>query len=184
MTERVGFYGGSFDPPHVAHVLAAVYALAVAGLDRLLVVPVSAHAFEKRLAPFSHRMQMCRLAMGDLPRVVVSDVEQGLGAPSRTLRSVEHLADAHPDWQLRLIVGSDVLDEAHEWHAFPELVAKAPLFVVGRGGTARGEAPLLPAISSTHVRELLRAGASARQELSGLVPAAVLRYIDEHGLYR
>src|SRR6476660_232974 len=112
---NVALFGGSFDPPHVGHVLAVSYALSTGPFDGLLVVPVLAHAFGKHLAPYEHRVAMTALAMSDLPRATVSTVEETLGAPSRTLRTVQHLKQAHPDWNLRLVVGADVHLERHEW---------------------------------------------------------------------
>ena len=70
----VAFYGGSFDPPHVAHVLAVAYLAGMGQFDRVLVVPVFRHAFEKRLTPFGERLRMCELAVGWLPGVEVTGV--------------------------------------------------------------------------------------------------------------
>jgi nicotinate-nucleotide adenylyltransferase len=185
---KVGLFGGSFDPPHVGHVLGAAYALATGGFDRILVVPVFAHAFEKTLAPFKHRVEMTRRAFHGLRTVEVSTVEEGLGVPSRTLRTVDLLLSSNPGWRLRLIVGTDVLAEAPKWHAFDEIVKKAPLFVLGRAGVApEGPPSVLPEVSSTEVRDRLRAVAGFRIDdptLSRLVPRAVLEYADVHGLYR
>ena len=184
---RVGVYGGSFDPPHVAHVLLGAYALAVGGFDRVVVVPVFAHAFHKALMPFSHRVRMCELAFADLSRVEVSSVEAELPTPSRTLTTLERLARDFPGAEFGLLVGSDVLAESNKWHAFDEIVRMAPLFVVGRSGHAHAGVSevSLPAVSSTRVRELCRdrRGAAARAELTKLVPLSVLRYIEEHDLY-
>src|SRR5688572_21772618 len=113
----VAFYGGSFDPPHVAHVLAASYVLATGAFERVLVVPVPAHALDKRLAPFEDRVEMCELALGWLPGVEVSRIEQSLPLPSRTLYTLKALKSAHPDWSLRLVIGADVLLETQKWHA-------------------------------------------------------------------
>lgn len=185
----VALYGGSFDPPHVAHVLTAVYALSTGGFDRVLVVPVFAHAFDKPLAPFEHRLEMTRLALGWLPGVEVSDVERLLGAPSRTLHTVERLLADDPRLRLRLVVGADVLLERDQWLGWDRLAALAPPFVLGRAGVEHPEAPppLLPDVSSTRVRDLLRRCTAPRAgdaELERLLPRSVLRYVDEHGLYR
>jgi nicotinate-nucleotide adenylyltransferase len=186
---QVAVYGGSFDPPHVGHVLAAEYVLSAGGFDRLLVVPVFTHALGKDLAPFEHRVTMTRLAMSDLERAEVSIIEERLGAPSRTLRTLEHLHALHPDWVCRLVVGADVLAETDQWHAFDDIVRLAPLFVLGRVGVAHPDAPppVLPRVSSTDVRERLArlTGKAAEDpELGRLVPRAVLRYIDQRRLYR
>jgi len=69
MRKSVAIYGGSFDPPHVSHVLAAVYALKIAGFERVLVVPVFEHAFHKQLTPFEHRTRMCELAFAGITGV-------------------------------------------------------------------------------------------------------------------
>jgi nicotinate-nucleotide adenylyltransferase len=185
----VALFGGSFDPPHVGHVLAVAYAAATGGFDRVLVVPVFAHAFDKALSPFEHRVEMARLAMSDLRSAEVTSVERELGAPSRTLGTVTHLLREHPDWRLRVVVGADVLADTDQWLGFEELTRLAPLFVLGRAGVERRDAPppLLPAVSSTEVRRLLRGtpgDRSASAELGRLVPRSVLRYLDLHGLHR
>ncbi len=156
---KIALYGGSFNPPHVAHVLAAAYALSIGDVERVLVVPVLKHAFDKELVPFEDRARMCELALDWIPGVEVSRVEASLGAPSRTLRTLEHLAAEHPNWQFRLLIGSDVLSETHKWFAFEEVRRLAPPLVLGRVGFPSPEAPaaLLPDVSSTRVRELCAA---------------------------
>jgi nicotinate-nucleotide adenylyltransferase len=185
---KVAFYGGSFDPPHVAHVLLVTYALTVEAFERVLVMPVFSHAFDKQLAPFEHRLRMCELAMGWLPEVEVSPLEASLGAPSLTLRTLECLRRTHPDYELRLVVGADVLGEEHQWHAFDRIVEVAPPWVVGRVGVTHPAAPppILPDVSSSRVRALLRRRAEKEvsAELRALVPREVLAYIDREGLYR
>lgn len=186
---QAALFGGSFDPPHVGHVMAVLYALSVTGVARVMVVPVYAHAFDKHLTPFDHRMKMTELAMADLRRVEVLPVEATLGSPSRTLHTIDHLAALHPEWQLRLLIGADALAEADKWLSFHKIVAKAPLIVLGRVGTTHPDAPraVLPDVSSTRIRELLRSAPGPRTfhpELAASVPASVLRYIDEHDLYR
>ncbi len=184
---KVAFYGGSFNPPHVAHVLCAAYALAMGEFERVVVVPVFSHAFDKQLAPFEDRVRMCELALGWLPGVEVSRVEAALETPSLTLRTLRHLTAEHPDWRLRLVVGSDVLFETHKWHAFDEIRMIAPTWVIGRAGFPHPDAPaaVLPEVSSTRIRELLSKGAGEPSaELAALVPPAVIRHVREHGLYR
>lgn len=186
MTE-VAFFGGSFNPPHVAHVLAAAYLRSVGELERVLVVPVYSHAFDKQLVAYEHRVVMCELALGWLPGVEISRIEERLETPSLTLRTLQALAQEHPDWRLRLVVGSDVLFETHKWHAWDAIERLAPPFVIGRVGAPHPDAPppVLPDVSSTRIRELCaRDDAEAARELSVYVPPAVTRYVREHGLYR
>jgi nicotinate-nucleotide adenylyltransferase len=185
----VALFGGSFDPPHVGHVLAVAYALSTGGFERALVVPVLSHAFGKRLASYEHRFAMTCIAMEGLRSAEVSAVEETLGAPSRTIRTVRHLKQEHPDWNLSLLIGADVHRERHEWLDYDVLERLAPPFVLGRVGVEGEDAPaaLLPSVSSTAIRELLGredTDSKTTAELSRLVPRGVLAYIAEHGLYR
>jgi nicotinate-nucleotide adenylyltransferase len=131
---NVFIFGGSFDPPHVAHVLAVTYILATQDADLVLVVPCHKHPFGKGLSAFEHRFAMCERAVGWLPRTTVSRVEEDLGGESRTLRTIEHLRERNPDWHMRLVVGADVLLEGKRWYGFDRVVELAPLLVLGRAG--------------------------------------------------
>jgi len=180
---NVFIFGGSFDPPHVAHVLGVTYVLATQNVDLVLVVPCHKHPFGKGLSAFEHRFAMCERAVGWLPRTVVSRVEEDLGGESRTLRTIEYLRERNPDWHMRLVVGADVLLEGKRWYGFDRVVELAPLLVLGRAGfKADGAAPVLPDVSSSAIREEIHAGRGA--EVAPLVPRAVLEYIDAHRLYR
>ncbi len=180
---KVAFYGGSFNPPHVGHVLAAAYALSV-GFDKVLAVVVASHAFPKELAAFEHRARMAELAFAPISGVEVSRVEASLPSPSYTLQTLQLLHEQHPSWDLQLLVGSDVLADVERWHAFDEVKKLAPLFLLARAGHPSEELPtLLPEVSSTEIRA--RLGQNPKQDawLSRVVPKGVLRYIEEHQLY-
>lgn len=181
MSETVAVFGGSFDPPHVAHTLAAAYVLNAYPVDRLLVMPTGSHPFDKKLSDFSHRLHMCQLAMATLRDVEISSLEADLQGPSLTLRTLEALQAQHPEARLRLVIGSDLMDETSSWHRFDRIVEIAPLIVVNRGGHEHSLAngPALPMVSSTQVRELLRAG----QDPTGLLAPAVIAYALAQGLY-
>jgi nicotinate-nucleotide adenylyltransferase len=174
--------GGSFDPPHVGHVLLAAYVLSVSEAERVLVAPVFQHALGKVLSPFEHRLRMCELAFADLARVEVAATERELGGVSRTLRLLQAVRERHPDHTLRLVVGSDILGETARWHAFDEVCALAPLLVVGRAGfpAPSGSTVTLPEVSSTELRRKLAQAEDVGDEL----PTSVRAYIAEHGLYR
>lgn len=180
-TLNVGIYGGSFNPPHIAHVLAVSYVLATQALDRLLVVPTFAHPLGKALTPFAHRAEMCARAFADLRRVEVSDIESRLGPTSRTLYTLRALAAQNPSWQMRLVVGADILDERDRWYGWDEILQLAPLIVLGRQGVQHPEAPfpLLPAVASRDLRARIARG----DDVGDLVPREVLRYAREQGLY-
>ena len=180
---NVAVFGGSFNPPHIAHVLAVTVALATEEIDRVVVVPTYKHPFAKALAPYDDRVEMCTLGMGWLPQVEVSRVEQELGGESRTLRTLEHLQASHPGWSLRLLMGADLLIEAPRWFRFDAIQAIARPLVLGRVGveTPGAPPPVLPAISSTDVRAKIASG--KWDELAHLVPREVLGLIRARGLY-
>ena len=177
-----GVFGGSFDPPHAAHVLLASLALAVHGLERVLVVPTHAHAVGKQLTALDDRMRMCELAFAALRGVEILDIERELPAPNYTLNTLRALAERYPGAQLRLLIGADILPEAHAWHDFASIERLAPPIVVERQGYASidPDQPALPGISSSEIRRRFHAGESTH----GWLSPAVQRYIDTHGLYR
>jgi nicotinate-nucleotide adenylyltransferase len=180
----VALFGGSFNPPHLAHVLSLAVVLARFDVGRILVVPTFQHPFAKALASYEDRVKMCELAMGWLPRVEISRVEEELGGESRTLRTIEHLRTQHPDWSLRFVMGADLVVESSKWFGFDRIMELAPPIVLGRVGVTFPGAPpaILPAISSTEVRERIARG--AWDDLEPLVPKGVLAFVRERGLYK
>jgi len=181
---NVFIFGGSFNPPHIAHVLAVSYVLATEDADLVAVVPCYQHPFAKELAPFADRFAMCERAMGWLPRTTVLRVEEELGGESRTLRTVQHLAKVHPDWRMRLVLGADVLLEGPRWQGFDRVTELAPPVILGRVGVVTAKAPraILPEVSSSAIREAISNGRMA--EVATLLPRDVLTYIEANRLYR
>ena len=181
----VGLYGGSFNPPHIAHVLVAAWALGSGQVGELWIIPTGGHPFGKTLAPFEDRIEMCRRAFacfGDRIRLLDTEREPRVHYSIDTLRA---LAGAHPGRRWRWIMGSDTLADAPRWRQYDELVALAPPLVIPRRGHGGAVAPAgfaLPDLSSTLVRRLLAEGAAA--DLAALLPLPVLDWIDRRGLYR
>ncbi len=180
---RVAIFGGSFNPPHLAHQMAALYVLETAPVDEVWMVPTFRHPFGKELAPFEDRLAMCQAAAAALgPRVRVSAVERELGAESRTLRTVRRLQADFPEHAFSLVIGADLVAELPSWYGSAELTQAVPFVVVGRAGfqgDAAADRPALPRVSSSEVRAALAAGRS----VAGLVPRGVLEYIHRHNLY-
>lgn len=176
-------FGGSFDPPHCAHVLAVAYLLTCTGHREVFVVPCFRHAFGKEPAPFRERLRLCRAAFRPFGRRVrVLDVEAHLPAPSYTVQTLRHLVGAFPDRAFTLVVGADILPETPAWREWDEVARLARVLVLRREGFpdppgSRG--PRFPAVSSTAIREALQAGGDA----SGLVPESVLDTIFKRKLY-
>ncbi|MCB9709283.1 MAG: nicotinate (nicotinamide) nucleotide adenylyltransferase [Myxococcales bacterium] len=176
--DTLGIFGGSFDPPHLAHVLVVAYVLSASHVNRVLVIPTFLHPFAKELAPYPHRMKMCELAFADLRRVEVSGIEGTLGGESRTVRTIEALSKRNQ--ALRLILGSDLIEETSRWHRFDRISALAPPLVIPRASDTANNPFGIPGISSTRIRERLRKG----ETLHGLLPEPVLDYIERNDLYR
>lgn len=179
---KVALFGGSFNPPHVGHLLVSSYVLATAEVDELWLMPAFTHAFGKALAPFEDRLRMCELlASYFAERVVVSPVESEVAMGGRTVDTLEHLRAKLPGHEFRLVVGSDILGETSLWKDFDRVRELAPLLVVARGGHPHPEArgPEMPEVSSTEVRSRLVAGEGAEE----LVPRKVLDYVRGRGLY-
>lgn len=186
---RVALFGGSFNPPHVAHQLVALYVLETCDVDELWFVPTYVHPFGKALASYEHRVAMCELACAALgPRATVSRAEQELATrpgfvASRTLDLVSMLSESGQR-TFRLVVGADILGETSQWYRWDELVARTQPIVVARAGAPSsdlGSGVVMPDVSATQVRAMLASGDS---RVSALLPRGVLRYIAGHGLYR
>lgn len=176
---HIGVFGGSFNPPQVAHALAVAYVLATRDLDEVRVLPTFIHPFDKKLVAFDHRTRMCELAMRDLRRVRVSRLEEELGGKSYTVRTLRALQDRQPDAQLRLIIGRDVFEQRDRWKHFDEIERLAPPIVLGRSGYDGDTELDLPQVSSTEVRRRLSTG----EKTDHLVARPVLEHIRAHGLY-
>jgi nicotinate-nucleotide adenylyltransferase len=185
----LALFGGSFNPPHVAHLLVAAWVLETQPVDGLVVVPCYRHPFEKQLAPFDDRLEMARRCFAALARPVeISTVERdhdkGDGTPSRTLDTILALEAAHPGARFRLVIGADILPERHKWWRWDEVERRAPPILVGRQGYAApaelGALVDMPGISSTEVRARLGRG----ERVDHLVPRPVLEYISSRNLYR
>jgi nicotinate-nucleotide adenylyltransferase len=187
----IALFGGSFNPPHVAHQMVGLYVLESLPVDELWLVPTWVHPFGKDLAPYEDRVAMCELAAAALgPRGKVSRIEEELAqrpgfVASRTLDTLEAIAAARPGVELRLVIGADILGETAKWYRWDEVVRRAPPIVVSRGGYPRppGLASTeieITTLSSTEVRDRLARG----EDVSGLLPRSVMGYIADRGLYR
>ncbi len=187
---EVALFGGSFNPPHVAHQMVALYVLETKRVDQLWFVPCFKHPFDKTLASFEDRHRMCELAAEALgPRAHVSQVERELGGESLTLRTVRRLQAERPEASFSLVIGSDLSSESRRWFGADELRQVVPFITVARARAGEGAAAteadegagglVMPPVSSTEIRDALAAGRS----VAGLVPARALDYIYARGLY-
>jgi len=191
--KRIGLFGGSFDPPHRAHVELARTALQALALDAVRWVPAGQpwqKARTNSAAP--HREAMVRLAIAGEPRFVLDRIELERAGPSITLDTVRALQAAEPDIEWVLLIGGDQYANLHTWHGWEELLARVPLAVAHRPGlhppvsaaVLRHPHRVVPLpmldISSTDIRQRVAQGLG----VDDLVPPDVARYIEQHGLYR
>ena len=193
---RLGILGGSFDPPHVGHLLAASDAFDALELDRLVFIPAGRQPFKHRniVAPAVDRLAMLRLTVNDDARFDVDPMELDREGLSYTVDTLTTLAERDSAAERFLLVGADIASQIASWRQ-PERIAElAQLVILARPGAA--EAPLslgipgarpaqrlasrLVDVSSTEIRERVRAGRPIR----GFVTDAVEKLIDAAGLYR
>ncbi len=174
MPPAIALFGGSFDPPHLGHLRLARAALDSAGIGAVWLLPITAHPAGKKLAPFPHRLAMCRLMARDLgPAASVLEADREAGARGRSLPLVDYLAARHPGWQFRLLLGGDAAALAPRWPGWARIAALAPPLVFARFDA---DMPL----SSTESRRRVAAGESTES----LLQADVRAHLDLHALYR
>ncbi len=194
---RIGMFGGAFDPPHLAHVALARCAVEQLGLDALHVIPTGQAWHKARtLSAPEHRLAMCQLAFGSLPRAVVDGRELRRPGPSYTIDTLEELQAEFPAAQLYMVIGADQAATLHHWNQAADIARIAIISVAERADTASASGqfdiknlpgarcqPLrLPAsaTSATDIRERAAQGLG----LDHLVTPAVARYIAQHHLYQ
>jgi nicotinate-nucleotide adenylyltransferase len=195
---RIGILGGTFNPPHLGHLICAQEAYLQLGLDRVTLIParVPPHKPVEDEPGAEHRLELCRLAIQGDDRFDVSELEVMREGPSYTVDTLEELHSSAPDNELFLIVGGDIAAGLPSWHRPERVLSLATLAVAKRRGTARaavdGALSSLPGgerarffrmprigISSTMLRDRVRAG----EPVKYYVPDPVARYIDQHRLY-
>jgi nicotinate-nucleotide adenylyltransferase len=189
MSRHVALFGGSFNPPHVGHLLVATYVRSVLELDAIWIMPVGSHPFGKELAPFQDRVALCAALAGLIPGAEVTEVDGEPGLDGRTIHTVERLRARLPDTEFSLILGADTAADWGKWFEFDRLVTLVRPIVVGRRGHGMGKPPFpgvfldeveMPPVSSTEVRARL----VRDEDISGLVPRSVIAEIRRRGLYR
>ncbi len=200
---RIGILGGTFDPPHLGHLLIAETARVALGLETVMFLPAGEPWLKsgQRITPAQHRLKMVQLAVADNPGFCVSDCEVRRTGATYTVDTLRQLRCGYPpDTELYFIVGSDVLDQFHRWKEPEAILELCRLAVIERpGGPVEGITALRdnfsdalnagavvsvagPRVdfSASELRRVLAAGQSTRYQ----IPDAVAQYIAEHGLYR
>jgi nicotinate-nucleotide adenylyltransferase len=197
---RIGVLGGTFDPIHIGHLVAAQETQVRLGLERVVFVPAGLppHKLHEDVTPTEHRLNMVRLALNDNPHFVISRVDIDRFGPSYSVDTIELLRDEYgPEAELYFIMGSDSLAELPTWHRPERLIRLCRIVALPRpgyrvdleelnrllpGAIARVQTldmPLLQ-ISGTDLQRRVRMGLPIKY----LVPAAIEDYIHQHGLYQ
>lgn len=167
MTERskqrrkISLFGGSFNPPHVCHTLAAVWALQTLPIDEIWWLPTWSHAFGKDLRPFEDRVAMVKASIAPFDcSMSICTIESELGGVSRTIDTVRALMERYPDCDFSLLVGADILDQIGSWKESETLLRLVKIYVIGREGYQDPSTHdlRLPDISSTALRAAIREG--------------------------
>jgi nicotinate-nucleotide adenylyltransferase len=195
---RIGILGGTFNPPHIGHLICGQEAYVQLGLDRVVLMPAGQppHKPLDDDPGSQHRLELCRRATAGDPRFQVSDLEVLREGPSYTVDTLRALHSRMPDSELFLIVGGDVAAGLPTWREPERVLSLATLAVARRRGTTRksidealagipggDRAEFFPmpriGISSTDLRRRVQ----MQEPITYLVPEPVASYIDEHGLY-
>ena len=198
MTHRLGIFGGTFDPPHIGHLILAEYALEVLGAEKILFVPAAdpPHKEGTRTGT-QHRLAMLERSIGDNPHFALSLVDVERPGPHYSVDMIRILQTQYPNSELYFMIGADSLRDLPKWHRPERLIGLCKLAVLPRPDvvvSADMHEAVLPGlaeqvmmldtplvdVSSTEIAVRLRAGRSVRY----LVPQPALDYIVANGLYR
>jgi len=197
--ERIGILGGTFDPPHIGHLILAQHALDAIGFSQLLFVPAAdpPHKQQETKSPVEHRLAMLDCAIVDNPYFAISRIDVDRPGPHYSVDMVRLLQTDYPQAELYFIMGGDSLRDLPKWHQPQVLIRLCKIAVMRRpqstisptmhndtlpelaGRLTIVDAPLID-VSSTAIVARCAAGNSIRY----LVPDAVLAYIKDHQLYR
>ena len=195
-TRTAGLFGGSFDPPHLAHRALAQAALEQLALDELVWLPArqSPHKADHAPASGADRVAMLQRLIDGEPRFSIDDRELGRSGPSYTVDTLRALHAEQPATRWWLVIGQDQVARFDTWHAWRDILALAGLAVAARDGQAVHAPPALAAVPHAlrvvempalpHSATTVRARAAAGQDVTALVGAPVARYIADHHLYR
>jgi len=189
---RRGILGGTFDPIHLGHLVAGREVAGRMGLDRVLIIPAGApwQKRDRQIASAHDRVEMVRRAIGDDPLFEVSEIDVRRSGPTYTIDMLDELRTLYPQDELILIVGADLAPRLTSWHRYEEVLERVEIVICSRpeypldlSALPDGRFVIMdlptPAISSTAIRARLDAGL----DVSDLVPAGTLAYIQEHEVY-
>ncbi|MCB0271439.1 MAG: nicotinate (nicotinamide) nucleotide adenylyltransferase [Bdellovibrionales bacterium] len=175
---KIGFFGGTFNPPHLGHLLAATYALKTFDLDQVWFAPVFHHPFGKHSIPFEHRLAMCKLLIAELsPPFLVTDIEKEIAHEGKTYFTLKELQKRFPENTFSLVIGSDLQEQIKKWSHYNELQEEFTIHFVPRG--EKDNPTSIPNISSTNVR----ADAYDTEIIKNVVTPEIHAYMEKNKFY-
>jgi nicotinate-nucleotide adenylyltransferase len=195
---RLGLLGGTFNPPHIAHLVCAQEAWAQLSLDRVIFVPVfePPHKEVEADPGVEHRIELCRCAVGEDPRFEVSRIEADVPGRSYTVDTLRKLHESSPEDDLTFIVGGDMAQALPTWHEPEAVLSLATLGVAEREGVRRADITerLAGLAGADRIRffdmprldissSMIRRRIALSRPIRYLVPDAVASYIADEGLY-
>ncbi len=192
MDKRVAVFGGTFNPIHKGHIEIVRSVLNLSEIDRVIVIPTALppHKNAKALASGEQRMEMCRLALSELPSVEISDIELSRSGKSYTFDTLCELKKSVSN-KIALVCGGDMITTFFGWYRYRDILKMADIIALRRVGTDNTE-------FDESVRKLRLEGANitvleteiedvsssmVRAGDKNLVPPSVLEYINKNGLY-
>jgi nicotinate-nucleotide adenylyltransferase len=186
--KQIGLMGGTFNPPHLGHLMIAEQVKSQLGLDKVLFMPdnVPPHVDAKETISAQTRLEMVRLSIADNPGFGIEDIELNRGGVSYSYDTLVQLKELHPENDYYFIIGGDMVEYLPKWYRIDELVKLVNFVGVTRNGYAKTspypilwvDAPIFD-ISSTQIRKKVALGCSIKY----LVTPTVEKYIREEGLY-
>ena len=189
---KIGILGGTFDPPHLGHLVAAQDACSALQLDRLIFIPAAQppHKLDRSVTEAELRLEMLRAALDGNPQFEVSTAELERGGPSYTVATLRELRAKHRGDMLYLLIGVDQVREFGGWREPEEILKLARIVMLARAGTDQlGEAAsfVQQAVAVTRIdvsSTMVRGRVAAGEPIRYLVPDAVVQVIEREGLYR
>lgn len=185
---QVGIFGGTFNPPHFGHLIAAQAAVEQLNLDQLLWIPTGSSYHKNERGVGDHRLEMVKLAIAGNPRFSVSTVDIERAGPTYTFDTITDLEEQMPDATFTVVVGQDSWNSFASWHRADELQRRVRIAVVNRNSADFGQESdrlrwvRIPQIDLSS--SAARSRAESRQSLRYWMPDSVAEYITTHRLYQ
>ncbi|EKD26524.1 MAG: hypothetical protein ACD_79C01138G0004 [uncultured bacterium] len=132
---EIGIFGGTFDPPHLGHIVCAKHLLQTRIIEKLLIVPAFSPPHKTyKITDFEHRLNMLKLSFEGISDIEFSTIERILRKPNYSYITLRKLKEAHPNWNMHFIIGLDNLLSIHTWKNYKTLIKENNFILINRGG--------------------------------------------------